>query len=183
MDDLKRDTEALRIQLIAECERWMFEPTEWERALVAEIQQLPAFVVPRLSEAEALGVGMLPKKCHRNTTTFARCDPDRKTQVVAGWFRQAEMYLLHSVILREGRMQCVTPMPRIPGDSIDFIPDPSIEWRAVDGRVISWRNGREVGIGVRANPERTLQQLRPMLARLRSGMRVDEALGMRRHAG
>ena len=95
--------------------------------------------------------------------------------MITGWWQQDDKYLHHSVVATGAHYVCITPM-MVPAPQIfEFIPDNKIEWRDEGEARIAWRNGQQIGPGLRANIELAIKQNAYVKARLDSGMDVIEA--------
>ncbi|AUX78890.1 hypothetical protein [Sinorhizobium fredii] len=176
MGEAKRKTEKTRVSFLAELDKWYFPTTEWEARTVAEISQLPVVKVTRYPDDTLAYMRMPPRACHANARFMQDNDPDKRLRQVTGWWPQDGHYVLHSVVDQHGEYVCVTPAPMYVGRTFDFIPDEKIEWRDEGDYRTGYRNGIEIGPGVRADPAKTLAELESMRQRLLSGMNPYQAV-------
>jgi hypothetical protein len=174
MGEAKQKLQKLRDGLLWQAEGWCFPATVWESELVEEILNLPSFKIPRLSNKELRSMGMPPGECHSNTRWYERNDPTKETKSVTGWWLQGVEFILHSVLGRNGQFMCITPTARNETE-IQFFPDTKIEWIEADNHIAAFRNGREIGLGVRPFPAFTIAQNEAIRARLLSGMSPHQA--------
>lgn len=174
--EAKRKLAEARASFLAELEKWSFPPTEWEAHTVAEISQLPVVKVTRYPDEHLAYMRMPPRECHANARFMQDNDPDKQLRQVTGWWPQDGQYVLHSVVDQHGEYVCVTPAPMYVSRSFDFIPDEKIEWRDEGDYRTAYRDGIEIGPGVRADPAKTLAELEGMRQRLLSGMNPYQAV-------
>lgn len=176
MGEGKRKREAMRKALLADLEEWSFEPTDWEARTVSEIQSLPIVTVGRGPDDQLAYMRMVARQCHQNAAFMEKNDPEGLTKQVTGWWIQQDNYVLHSIILQAGQYICVTPAPLESADSFDFVPDPKIEWREEGSYRIAYRDGVEIGKGVRRNPAKAVAEINEIKKRLLSGMNPYKAV-------
>ena len=150
MGEAKKNIEQMRANFIKMMERWMFEPTEWEAQMVAEIFELQAYEVERLPADILAYMKMKPQECHANCAFMEREDPDQLIKHVVGWSFIDNNFVLHSVILQHGKLTCVTPAPDHIKGPITFIPDEKLSWKDEGNGLRTWhRAGRQIGPGLR----------------------------------
>lgn len=178
MGEAKRNMEKLRASFLAELDNWSFPPTDWEARTVVEIQKLPVVMVRRYPDDALKYMRMPPRECHKNARFMQDNDPDGRLRQVSGWWFQNGNYVLHSVVDQYGDLVCVTPAPLHRENPFPFIPDAKIEWRDEGDYRVPYRDGVEIGPGVRADPEMTLTELAKVRARLESGMNPYKAIQM-----
>jgi hypothetical protein len=172
--EAKQKMRELRDRMLWQAEGWCFAPSAWERELVGEIVQLPAHTLPRMPTKDIEWMGMPASECHANTRWYERNDPTKRSKSVTGWWLQGMEFILHSVLGCNGQYMCITPTPRNESE-IRFFPDSKIEWFEAGEFFTAFRNGREVGIGVRRFPAFTVAQNSMMRERLLSGMNPHRA--------
>ena len=171
----KAQEENMRKMAYAALEDWSRPASDWEQNLVKEIDKLPRVKVMREPDHRLLSMKMVPNKCHANAGWYAENDPTGNSRMVTGWWQQDDKYLHHSVVAIGAHYVCITPM-MVPAPQIfEFIPDNKIEWRDEGEARIAWRNGQQIGPGLRANIELAIKQNAYVKARLDSGMDVIEA--------
>lgn len=180
MGEAKRRMEQIRASYLEELKRWQFPETEWEKRTIEEIRKLPVVVVTRYPDDTLAYMRMLPRQCHVNARFMQDNDPDGRLKQVTGWWIQDEQYVLHSVVDQYGQYVCVTPSPLHRESTFAFIPDAKIEWRDDGDYRTAYRDGIEIGPGVRANPAKVLAELEAIERRLRSGMNPFEAVRVQR---
>ena len=158
-----------QVAYLRELENWLFPITEWEVQTVAEISALPTVRVTRCPDDLLEHMQMTPRLCHANARFMQENDPDKRLKQVTGWWLQDGQYLLHSVVDRYGTLVCVTPVPLHDERTFDFIPDAKIEWRDEGNHRNAYRDGVEIGPGVRSNPEETIKELKGLKDRILAG--------------
>jgi len=162
--------EKLRQQLLAETERWSAPPSAEEMAVIASIKALPVVQVERQPKHVLDYMRMKPKECHQNCISYVRLDPDKKSKMVIGWRFEDGMYLLHSVIERDGHLSCITPVDFDNEVEFDFIPDAAIEMTdGGDGHYHFVRDGIVLHYGLRENPHAIIAAMSKIKADLLSG--------------
>jgi hypothetical protein len=170
--EAKRRTQEMKKMYLANLSNWLFEPTEWEKKTVSEIEQLPIVQVRRYPDDALKWMKMPPQQCHENAAFMQKNDPGKSVSHITGWWIQSDCYVLHSVILREDQYSCVTPAPYETTNIFDFVPDSKIVWRE-DGLVRSaFRDNVMIGKGVRKNPVEHLATTRAIRQRLLSEMNL-----------
>ncbi|WP_051678736.1 hypothetical protein [Xanthobacter sp. 91] len=179
MGDAKRKLERVRQTFLAGLGDWMFPPSDWETRTVAEIQALPVVIVTRRPIHELEYMRMPAKQCHANARFLQDHDPERIMRHVAGWWVQPPNYVLHSVVEKDGHFFCVTPAPDYLDGTFEFIPDDKIEWRVDGEHMAPFREGVEIGRGVRSDAAATIAELEALRQRLLSGMNPYEAVRKR----
>lgn len=169
MGEAKRRKEALRQRMLAEGEKWDFEPSQWEEAVCVELRgEIPKLVL-RIPADRLAWMRMPAGKCHENARWYAKNDQSNKARAVAGWWVQWPDFVLHSVVEVDGRLLCVTPTPDHEIEFL-FISDPKITW-IKDGKVYSpIRDGRVIGPGLRAFPRFTMARNAIVRERLLAGV-------------
>lgn len=175
MGEAKRKIERLRATFLADAEKWLFPPSEWEARTIEEVRQLPMHTVRRVVGAEAQVSGMPPRECHANCRWYEKNDPEGKSRQVTGWWHQDGNYVLHSVVARDGGMIDITPS-EVHGPLVDFVPDPKIEWREQGDRLAPYREGVRVPVGIRSDPAAALEEVEQVKKRLLSGMNPLKAV-------
>lgn len=174
MGQAKRRKQELKEHLLLQADWWTFSPSEWERALVDELLDMPAYPVPRMDEADMAAMKMAPNQCHANTRWYEKNDPNARSKAVSGWWMKNTDFVLHSVMKDGDQYFCVTPGDQ-GEDEIIFIPDPNIVWVERGANCAAIRNGEEVGVGVRRFPALTIGLFQMMRYRLFIGMDPDQA--------
>jgi hypothetical protein len=177
MGQAKKRQSALAEQILVEGQKWMFPESDWERAVYADLMDKEVLRVQRASKQELHDSRMKPKECHTNVWWYVEHDPEKKSKAVVGWWVQWPDFVLHSVVERDEELFCITPSAFDEG-SIHFIPDKKIEWRKLDSGYAAFRDGQEVGIGIRAFPEFTMARIVLVKERLLSGMKPMEAMNL-----
>ena len=170
---------SLRDVLLAEVDRWSFPVTDWELATVKEIERLPVVTAHRMPAAQLEWMRMEPRECHANARFMEAKDPDRRMKQVIGWWPQGDHYVLHSVVRnRLGQYVCVTPVDAklVPDTQFDFVPDLTIEVREESGVRSCYRDGVQIGAGVRRDPAQSLANAGIVRQRLLSGIDAYEAV-------
>ncbi len=170
MGEAKKKREALRQVFLAGLDEWTFEPTEWERHTVAEVNLLPRVKAIRLSDEQLIYMRMPAKECHQNAHFVEQTDPTGSSKHITGWWIQREGYVLHSVVLKDSQHFCVTPVPMEKTNSFDFVPDAKIEWRNEGQHRTAFRDGVAIGKGIRPDPDQTIAELESIRQKLLSGM-------------
>ncbi|NMN07524.1 MULTISPECIES: hypothetical protein [unclassified Novosphingobium] len=176
MGQAKRNLEEVRARMISVAERWMFEPSEWEARAVAEIKGLPRVEVSRYPAPVLEMMRMKIGECHANAYFMEREDPEKLCKRVVGWALIEGQLVLHSVVRRSAEMFCVTPAPQGAPDVFTFIPDSDIVAEEIEGRFVHSRDGQRVDVGLRPDPEVTIEFSKKLLERLRSGMNPYKAM-------
>lgn len=175
MGEGKRRLEAERRRLLEQAESWMAPPSAWEAALVEELLDADLELVPRMSPEDMAWMRMPANRCHENCWWYEAHDQTGGSKAVTGWWLQGLDFVLHSVIVSDGRYCCITPS-RAQEPEIYFIPDPKIEWIKETDRIAVIRNGREIDLGVRRFPAFTIAWNRRLRERLLSGMHPYKAI-------
>ncbi|WP_234052600.1 MULTISPECIES: hypothetical protein [unclassified Xanthobacter] len=179
MGEAKRKLEQVRHTFLADLGEWMFPPSDWETRTVAEIQALPVVIVTRRPDRDLEYMRMPAKQCHENAHFLQVHDPEGLMRHVTGWWVQDGNYVLHSVVEKDGHFFCVTPAPAYVEKTFDFIPDDKIEWRVDGEHMAPFRDGVEVGRGVRTDAAATIAELEVLRQRLLSGMNPYKAVRKR----
>lgn len=162
-----------------EVEKWDRPASQWEADLVADVEGLPRVTVHRATDAQIALMKMEPKECHVNVGSYVDMDPTGDTRMVTGWWKLGDRYLHHSVVGRaDGVFFCITPMMSDFRGDMEFIPDDKIEWREVGDARHGYRNGREIGPGLRADPERARRVNAVVREALAAGKPVDEIMNL-----
>lgn len=153
-------------------------PATPDEALLADaIGNLDVVKVPRAPADQLAWARMKPRECHANCQFYVNNDPERKTRMMFGWTLDTGVYVLHSVIERDGQIICITPN-ELDETSIDFRPDPDLVAKISDQNKFSFsRTGIKVeGYGVRPDPAKTIKLGKYVKKRLLSGMNPYEAI-------
>ena len=129
-----------------------------EDRLREEILSFTFYHVNRLSEADMTQAHMQPQQCHNNAAAYAAQDASGGSRAVSGWWKRDGIFLFHSVVLAQSRLFCVTPHPSSP--SLEFAPDPRIEWHDSGSKRVARRNGQDVPDIVRLHPAETREAAR-----------------------
>jgi hypothetical protein len=163
--------------MLEDSKKWNFPPSPWEAAICAELRnQIPQAVPVAPADQLAL-MGMRANECHANARWYAKNDPAGKIRFITGWWVQWPNFVLHSVIEQDGQLICITPNA-FGETAIQFIADPTIGW-VEDGEVYSAiRDGRVIGVGVRAVPEFTVAQTKLVCELLVAGVNPFNACDM-----
>ncbi|MEG8030676.1 hypothetical protein QP179_03285 [Sphingomonas aurantiaca] len=170
MGEAKRKQAALMELAKKQFARWDFPVTAEEAAAVAEIEQLDSYIVHRYPKHMLDYMKMKPNECHANARFMEANDPEQKTKHVTGYWPQAGNYVLHSVVLREGEMLCVTPLAINAPDSFTFIPDFDIEWKQESDGYTAYRKGYKVEPGLRSDPLENKRIADIIIARMEAGV-------------
>jgi UDP-3-O-[3-hydroxymyristoyl] glucosamine N-acyltransferase len=171
-------TTNLRDVLLDEVERWSFQITEWELATVKAIARLSSVSVQRVQAARLEWMRMKPRQCHANARFMQENDPEGRTKQIVGWWTQNGNHVLHSVVRHRGQYLCFTPVDKIlvPESTFRFRPDPKIEIRVEADRRNFYRDGVQIGPGVRQNPAQSIAYGEMLRQRLLSGVDPYEAV-------
>ena len=176
LGEAKQNRERRRRQALADVDLWSFPPTDWEAETVREIQRLPTVQALRFAEHKLAYMRMHPRECFANTRFYQENDPTGLSEQVLGWWPQNDNYVLHAVIKTSGKYFCLTPSPHHPENPFEFIPDPLIKLREIDGFRVAFRKDFRIGPGVRTDPKKTLAQCDTLRERLNSGMEPHMAM-------
>ena len=91
---------------------------------------------------------------------------------VTGWAPRGRVYVLHSVVEKDGLMQSVTKKG-LGSCGIDFFPDPYLSWvQNIKGMLEPQWCGASVKSGVRMDPERMTEDSRRILRMLYNGVEI-----------
>lgn len=175
MGEAKRRRKALAKLVIEEMKRWDFPAYEAEAQAIAEIEKLPVITVQRYPANILTEMRMVPKECHKNASFMENNDPERKCRQISGYWPQADNYVLHSVVERDGEFFCVTPVQIEAYDQFEFIPDPDIQWIEEGGYMVAYRKGVAVGPGFRRDPAESRRIHKIILARIEAGIHPLQA--------
>jgi hypothetical protein len=172
------NTTDLRNVLLDEVERWSFPITNWELATVKAIARLPSITVQRVDAVRLEWMRMKPRQCHGNARFMQENDPEGRTRQIVGWWTQNGNHVLHSIVRHRGQYLCFTPVDEalVPERTFRFRPDPKIEIRVEGDRRTFYRDGVQIGPGVRQDPAKTLAYGEMVRQRLLSGMDPYEAV-------
>ena len=176
MGETKRECEAMRAYLLEEIERWSFPLSDWEKAMIALISQLPVVMVMRASDEELKQMRMQPQECHTNAQFMEENSPDRRVRQILGWWIIQDRYVLHSVIQQDDTMICVTPSPYSTETPFQFIPDDEIKARREGNQCVFYRNEQLIGVGLRSDPETLLREGAILRKQLESGINPYEIM-------
>lgn len=176
MGEAKRKLEETRANFLRELEKWLFPVTDWEIETVRQIGQLPVVRATRYPDEALAYMRMPPKECHKNARFMQDNDPEKRLKQVTGWWLQEGQYVLHSVVDQHGEYVCVTPAPLHSERTFDFIPDDKIEWRDEGDYRVPYRDGVEIGVGVRSDPAKMIDEMKVIKERLMSGMNPYQAV-------
>lgn len=176
MGEAKRKEATLRAVILKECELWDKPGTPEEAANVAEILELPVVAVRREAAERLAWAGMQPRECHANCIWYAENDPTRQTEHVVGWWRQGDIFALHSVIRTRGEYMCITPQERDVPPVIPFIPDAKIMTEPEGELLLYVRNGLRIGAGFRIDPAAHRASIVLLRERVQAGMRPWQAM-------
>lgn len=176
MGEAKARLDRLREIFADSAARWMFARTAWEDRAVAEILACPAEVAHRVDPATLRRHRLPERDCHSNAERYAAARADAAARSVLGWWRQANVLVLHSVVEIHGRLICVTPSDVDPNPGFPFIRDPRLVWDSdAEGRFCR-RDGHRIGPGLRIDPDQVIADTALILSRLQSGMNPYEAV-------
>lgn len=154
MGAAKRNAALMRERLLEDVERFLHPATDDEAMIVSEIKKLPVHQVFRCDDDVIQRMRMKPKECHQNCVSYADLDPEKKSKVVTGWMVHPRIYMLHSVIERDGKLVCITPVLFGDVNPFQFIPDSELKITVTDdNRRRFTRSGIEVTYGVRQDPD------------------------------
>lgn len=176
MGQAKQRQKREREDMLRVLEKWSYPPSEWEAAMVSEVEQLPVTIVQREPPERLAWARMKPRLCHDNCAWYERNDPTGKSKACTGWIRdEFGNYVLHTVVNVGDEYVCITPMPNVSGTHLEFIPDPAITVSIKDDKFYHYRKGQRIGAGLRSEPEKTLAQVERVKERIASGMDAMEA--------
>ncbi len=176
MGEAKARLDRLRQTFADSAMRWMFTRAAWEDRAVAEILACPTEVAYRADPATLRSLGLPERDCHSNAERYADARTDAAARAVLGWWRQANVLVLHSVVEIRGRLICVTPSDVDPSPQLPFIRDPRLVWESdAEGRFCR-RDGHRIGPGLRIDPDQVIADTALILSRLQSGMNPYEAV-------
>lgn len=132
---------------------WMQAPSTAEKAMFAEIDSLPALLVPRADSELLERMGMIAHQAHANCLRYAR--QAFGVRVVSGWRKIGDDFVFHSVAENRDGLICLSPEARLL-NRIEFRPDPQISWEPhTDGHLIARRAGKDFYGIVRKDPQKT----------------------------
>ena len=159
---------------------WIGPTSAWEKNVVREISQLPVVHVCRLPLHTLADMGMEPNCCHENCAWLEENDPHRRARSITGWLRDPTgNYVLHAVILVNGKFTCITPTTYVNVEGFDFVPDIKIVIsRTSEGDFRFCRDGHPIGAGVRVDPAATIAYLERIKQRLEEGMPLADAMSI-----
>lgn len=177
MGEAKQKLEQKRAEFLKVIEGWIKPPTEEEAQIAKALSNLNVVVVPRAPAEQIAYMRMKPRECHLNCQFYAKNDPEKKSKMVFGWTIDSGVFVLHSVIKREGSMFCITPT-ELSDTKIKFIPDNELAAEiTAEGKYEFYRSGIKIeGYGIRPDPEETIAFGNVMKRRLQSGMNPYEAM-------
>lgn len=175
MGEAKRKLEELRKTVITFMEKWDFPPSDAEARAVEEIKELPVVRVWRYPPDVLAHMRMPPNQCHINAQFMQDNDPEAKCRKVSGYILQSGNYVLHSVVERDGKFICVTPMQMGVPDEFPFIPDPEIEWKLEGDTWEPYRKGFNIDVGFRSDPAESQRILEIVRARIKAGVHPVKA--------
>ncbi|WP_162244788.1 hypothetical protein [Methylobacterium sp. Leaf469] len=180
MGQARQKERLLRQAAIEEMGKWMVPAQEGEAELSAYLQGRKPIRIQRASDEDIKYMRMLPQQCHQNCITYKRLDPEKKSEIVSGWWCRGIAFVSHSVIRRDGVMFCITPYP-YEDNWLDFIIDEDIKM-IEGGEVVEFiRNGVDLPRFARLNPAETAAESAWVRSRLMSGMRIEKAMDMREY--
>lgn len=150
----------LRIPLeLAECEKFLKPICSREAQISREIARLPKHKALRWPHRMFYIGSMAHQECHANCMKMAGTDENARH--VTGWWMISEgVYILHSVMLFEGRYICITPTLEEEStiEFIDFLPDMKLRWYSEPTQWICKRDGRRAPSVVRSDPKKTIRE-------------------------
>lgn len=156
MGEAKNGREKLRAAMIAELERLMVPASAEEDALNDEIRALTFYKFDRVPDEQLAYMKMEARRCHQNAAAYAKLDPSGESRHVSGWWKRNGIFYLHSVILFQTKLYCITPHPdRAP---LQFAPDFEIVWVESDGVMNASRRGSKLPYLVRDFPEKVIKE-------------------------
>jgi len=183
MGEAKVRMDRLRDTFTHSAERWMFARSLWEDRTVAEILSYPVEQAQRADPAMLRKLNLTARDCHDNAERYAAGRKDITVRAVLGWWRQANVLVLHSVVDIGGRLVCVTPSDVDPSPSFSFVRDKRLVWDADARGRFCRRAGQRIGPGLRIDPDQVIADTALILSRLRSGMNPYEAVKIQIGAG
>jgi hypothetical protein len=178
--EAKANLEQFRAKMIDEMERWMMPPSDREAQLLKEVEALLFKTIERAPKEMMEWGRMKPQQCHANAFGYCQGDRTGNAKPVSGWWRRHDpmsgttVYAFHTVVKNFTGMFCLTPY--FNEDSLEFAPDPKIEWRVENDFRHHARDGEELPFMVRKNPETVIQEATGVRDRLRSGMNPWNAI-------
>jgi hypothetical protein len=150
MGEAKKSREMLRAAMMAELERLMVPTSPEEDALNDEIRALEFYEFDRVPDAQLRYMKMEPQRCHQNAAAYTKLDPSGESRHISGWWKRNGIFYLHSVILTQTKLHCITPHPD--PDRLKFAPDYDIVWVEADGVMNANRRGAKLPYLVRDFP-------------------------------
>ena len=170
MGEAKRKREKMRSDLLQELDRWSRPNSASEERIASALAGLPVLQLERQPKHVLEYMRMKPRQCHLNCDEYRRLDPDGKSETVTGWRPINGVYVLHSVVKREGVLSCITPAPFESHNMIDFVVDESVQKiTGENGKYVFTREGDVIEYGVRSDPEKVIDISAKMRARLEQG--------------
>lgn len=160
-----------RSSVILELERCMVPASSAEDALQEDIRLLTFYTVARLPDDALEQMRMHPQQCHNNVHAYARADPTGEAKAVPGWWKRGDVFVLHSVILSQDLLHCVTP--HADGEHILFAPDPAIAWATSDSVL---RDGQPFPTIVRTEPEAVIARAKEARDALLAGADIRSVI-------
>ena len=176
MGEARARLDRLRATFTDSAERWMFARSAWEDRAVAEVLACPVEPAHRADPSTLRSLALPERDCHSNAERYAAAWAGAAARPVPGWWRQANVLVLHSVVEIHGRLICATPSDVDPSPSFPFIRDPRLVWDSdAEGRFCR-RDGHRIGPGLRIDPDQVIADTALILSRLQSGMNPYEAV-------
>lgn len=154
MGEANRNREKLRAAMIAELERLMAPASPEEDALNDEIRALDFYDIGRVPDTQLRFMKMEPQRCHQNAAAYEKLDPSGESRHISGWWKRNGIFYLHSVILSQTKLHCITPHPD--PARLMFAPDYEIVWVEADGVMNANRRGAKLPYLVRDFPEKVI---------------------------
>lgn len=156
MAEASRNREKLRAAMIAELERLMEPTCPEEDALNDEIRALKFYEFDRVPDAQLRYMKMEPQRCHQNAAAYEKLDPTGESRHISGWWKRNGIFYLHSVILSQTKLHCITPHPD--PARLTFAPDFDIVWVEADGVMEANRRGAKLPYLVRDFPADVIEE-------------------------
>lgn len=175
MGDAKRKLAAMRQRHIELARWWDFPPSPEEASICDALREMEIINVRRASSAELSYMRMATNSCHANARWYEKNDPLKQSVAVTGWWVQWPDFVLHSVVKIRGVYICITPSDSREG-AIPFIPDPNIRWIERGDQLVPFKDGYEIGMGVRLFPEFSMAKMNIVKEKIVSGVNPLEAM-------
>lgn len=133
MGSYRPDPNFIREQILAECAMLEAPHDPYSALLLQHALRLRFMEIPRNPNAYRFQ----PEAwmCHANAHKAVRMDRTKRTRAVYGWWNTGAALVFHSVVERDGKMFCITPVVCEDGDAgnkLLFAEDPRIRLESLD---------------------------------------------------